>query len=100
MYRNMEVDTDMLQHDINVMKAQLQALRMRTKALEGKAAELNTMWEGPAHDTFSAEFSKDCTETHELLTEMERLVGHIQFSKGEYVSAEGRVQSAVKAIRI
>lgn len=98
--REIRVNTDTLQSDINEMRNQLKFLQQRTKGMEDNVAALNAMWEGSAHEAFSREFQRDCTDMKELLETVGGLIEHMQFADREYVSCENAIHSIVNTINI
>ncbi len=98
--REIAVDTDNLHSDVDELEDGLRSLQEKTKGMSEKVAELNAMWEGAAHDTFSGEFQKDCGNMQELLKEVEKLIGHMRYAERQYISCEDAISSIISKIRI
>ena len=98
--REIEINTDTLQSDINEMRNLLKFLQNKLKNMNGKVTELNAMWEGPAHEAFSREFQKDCQDMQELLKAVGELIEHMQYADREYISCENTIHSIINTIRI
>ena len=61
---------------------------------------LNGMWQGSAHDAFTAQYQLDNQEMRQLLRELQRVAENISKARVEYDTCEQNVKSEIAAIQI
>lgn len=94
------VNTDDLQRDINEMRNSLNQVKRRTDSMFQEINSLNGMWEGPAHEAFSRQFSADYQVMQELQKEVSRLIECMQYADKEYLSCESAINTIINSIRL
>lgn len=95
-----EIDTELLQADINELEANVEKARKSLDSLNAELEELNTMWKGAANTAFRSQTNDDYNIMDNLLQEMSKLADCMTHAKSEYIKCEKEVKSAVSDIRI
>ncbi|MDC7292482.1 MULTISPECIES: hypothetical protein [unclassified Butyrivibrio] len=57
--------------------------------------ELNTMWEGEAHEELKNTFSNDQQKTQTMLDDVLRVYNELKFAHSEYTSCEQKVSGII-----
>lgn len=95
-----EIDTALLQSDIEELRTNTAAARRSLDALKAELEELNTMWSGKANMAFRIQANKDCNAMEGMLQKMDQLAESMTHAGKEYAVCENQVKSAVDDIRI
>lgn len=95
-----EIDTAALARDRQTVQSELDRLRTGIDQLKEKMVNLGTMWEGPAHNAFMAQFNADYEFIQDFNNELEKYAETMEYARQEYEKCESRVQQAVASIRI
>lgn len=98
--REIAVDTNLLQSDINNMRASLEKVKRKTESMFQEINALNGMWEGPAHEAFMRQFAADYQKMKELQGTIGKLIDCMQYADREYVTCENDIYSIINAVRI
>lgn len=95
-----EVDTLALDRDRKTIQSELQKAKKEIGHLEEEMTVLSSMWNGPAHDMFMAQFRAD----YEFMEQFEKDIAFytetMQYALNEYRKCEESVEQAVAAIKI
>lgn len=78
----------------------MEQVRTEISHLKEKMANLSTMWEGPAHDTFMAQFNTDYEFIQDFVNEIGTYIETMEYAQREYEKCENAVQDAIASIRI
>ena len=95
-----EVETAILRQSAGDVEQALQDMQDRLKALTADMEELDSMWDGPASETFRAQFTSDCAAFQEICGVIREFVESLVAAAREYDTCEGKVKAAVNAIRV
>lgn len=95
-----EVTISSLGSDIDKLTAALDSLKSHSSRVQELIIELGGMWEGPAHETFNAQFQNDYMALQVLYKTLEDLIKSMEYAKAEYQKCESSVSSAIAAIQI
>lgn len=96
----MAISTDNLGKDVERLRSILGELKQNKNKMVEEIGELNTMWKGPANDTFVKQFQLDCVSFDRLCKTIEEMIQAMDYAKTEYEKCENRVNGLVQAIRI
>jgi len=98
--RLIEVDTNLLRRDIQLLEQKLQHLAGGNTKLFDAVAVLNAMWEGPAKQAFDQQVLID----QEMLAEMQKQIGgmieEMRAANTEYCRCEDDVEAIIRAIKV
>ena len=95
-----EVNTTQLSNDIKRLRTMLDRTRNHIKSLKGKMDAMNSMWEGPTNLAIRQRFQTDHERMLALCTSLEELIQMLETIRQAYDNCEGKVRSAVDALRI
>lgn len=95
-----EVETHSLRQDRENIQSQTEGLNIQLGRLLESMERLSGMWEGPAKESFLAQFQTDYQFMQEFLAEMEKYVQAMAFAESEYNKCESDVAQLVASIRI
>ena len=62
--------------------------------------ELNTMWEGEAHDTMIETFNKDYKDVLNIISFLKEINNDLTFAKTEYTNCEGNVSNIIAGMEV
>ena len=95
-----EVDTAALDRDRQTIQSELDRVRSEIGRLRDEMASLSSMWEGPAHDTFMAQFNADYEFVQQFGNEIGTYIETMEYAQSEYQKCEASVEQAVASIRV
>lgn len=95
-----EIDTSALNRDKQTIQSELERVRAGISQLREEMADLGAMWEGPAHDTFMAQFNTDYEFIRDFENEIGTYIETMEYAQSEYEKCEASVQDAIASIRI
>lgn len=95
-----EIDTAALERDRQTIQSELDRVRSEINQLQEKMVNLAAMWEGPAHDTFMAQFNTDYEFVQIFCNEIGTYVETMEYAQREYQKCENSVRQAIASIRI
>lgn len=98
--KEIAISTDNLGRDIERFRGLLRELKQNKSKMVEEISELNTMWKGPANDTFVKQFQSDCISFDNLCKTIEEMIQAMEHAKTEYEKCDNKVNSLVRAIRI
>lgn len=95
-----EIETRLLAQDKESIRDQVQQLRKQKDQLQEKMEQLSGMWEGPAKETFLAQFLSDCEYMDSFFSELDTYVQAMEYAEKEYDKCEDDVAQIIAAIEI
>ncbi|MBS6395735.1 MAG: WXG100 family type VII secretion target [Clostridiales bacterium] len=96
----MEIDTEQLHRDIQVLREQTAKAAGSLEELRSELKELHSMWKGMASEVFHRQAGKDCSDMEALIGRMQELAECMEYARREYSRCEGDVIRAVEAVRV
>lgn len=100
MNREIAINTNTLQADIDKLNEKLDQVRKSIDEACTATYELDKMWDGPANMAFQAAFAKDKRDLEEMCNIIEKMIGSMSMSKTEYEKCEADVNSIIESIKI
>ena len=94
------IDMSLLQNTVTTMQEQVARLRGDMDDIFNQIQELDRMWDGPANDTFRAQFLQDRQEMQEICNELQKMNDCLVYAKNEYNTCENNINGIVTSIRI
>ncbi|MBR6770718.1 MAG: WXG100 family type VII secretion target [Lachnospiraceae bacterium] len=98
--QEIEINTGLLNNDINSMQGSLDNAKKKMNSMLQELEAMNSMWSGPAYDTFVATFKSDYQTMEELCNTVGNLIECMRYARQEYENCENTVGSIVNSIRI
>ena len=95
-----EVDTQQLSADIRTLEERKEALANSKQQVFRCMENINTMWEGAAHDKFLQQVLLDSLMLNELIGNIGHLVECMEHAKDEYGKCSDAVAQKISAIRL
>ena len=95
-----KVDTNQLQKDRQSLKVDLHHIKNEITDIYQEVQELDSMWDGSANDEFRKQFRNDYNLIQEIIREMEKYIGKIDFSIRKYESCENSIDEIINKIRV
>lgn len=97
---NIEISTTRLDADISKIQEQIDNLDNAVLQVYRCLETLNTMWEGPANASFTAQTQLDKIAVESLVATLKHLVACMEFASSEYSRCVEEVNSKIAAIRL
>ena len=98
--REIAVDTNTLQNDIDDMRRTLDRVRERSESMFQAIDILDDMWEGTSHEEVVRQNAGDRRKMRELCEVIEKMIECMRYADDEYMSCENAVHSIIKTIQI
>ncbi len=98
--REIEVDTDGLQAQINQLEETLRMTRDDLAKLTERVDSLQAMWNGPAHDEFNKQYQRDRERMENMCLIIQNVIDGMQQARVEYDQCESEVGSVVASIHV
>lgn len=95
-----EVNTSSLKGDGEEIAAELEALGDDADQLLDLLRQLETMWEGPAKQAFSAAVQDDVGRLRALIQAMQTLTNKTSDARAEYDKCESAVSQIITSIKV
>lgn len=96
----LEIETRVLQSDIEELKAQLKIMRETGDSMMSEINGLSAMWEGEAKMVFTEQFRRDRESLKEMENVVETLIGNLEKARQRYDSCESSVGSIISSLRV
>ena len=90
MNREIAINTNTLQADIDKLNEKLSQVRKSIDEACTATYELDKMWDGPANMAFQASFAKDRRDLEDMCNIIEKMIGSMSMSKTEYEKEFGK----------
>lgn len=84
--------------DIQDFGAQLLELRRHFEETVQHMNDLNSMWEGEAHNEFMNTFEIDRGKTEEAMNMLQRILEDLRYAHAEYTTCENTVSGIIDSI--
>lgn len=97
---SIEVSISALATDVIALEQRLRSFCNHMRNAYELVRELDTMWDGEANREFVRQFSLDARACEEISTELEHLIGCMQFAQEEYIRCENQVGECIRAISV
>ena len=95
-----EISTDALDNDRRRMDGELHGIQKELKQLQEEMRQLDAMWEGPAKQTFEAQFMADCEMLDEICDNVSGYISCMDDAGAIYRKCESQVADLVAAIGV
>lgn len=95
-----KVDTNQLQRDRKSLKTDLHQIKSEISNIYQDVQELDVMWDGSANDEFRKQFRNDYNIIQDILADMDKYIGKIDFAIGKYENCEKTIGDIINKIRI
>lgn len=95
-----EIDTLALNRDKQTIQSELDRVQTEINQLKERMVSLGTMWEGPAHNAFMAQFNTDYEFIQEFGNEIGTYIETMGYAQREYQKCESTVSQVIDSIRI
>ena len=98
--REIEVDSEVLQTQINQLTDTLARTRETLNQLTERVESLQAMWNGPAHDEFNRQYELDRERMENMCQIIENIIEGMQQARIAYDQCENEVGDIVASISI
>ena len=95
-----EISIDALEGDIRSMEEEPEALQAAIKAAYDSVQELDRMWKGPAHDTYSQRFQQDKAAMDTICENIRSIIDFMENAKTGYRNCEAEVSEEIDRIKM
>ncbi len=85
------VDTDRLKRDVESMLEELEVAKMQIKNLYDSVQVLNGMWDGPANDEFTKQFTADYMNVTGNLEDIKKYIDGLDNCRSSYDECDNTV---------
>lgn len=98
--REIEVDTNTLQRDINKINELIGKMKNQKGKLVTSVQQMNATWSGPANAAFNAQFTTDMKNFDQMIKLLTDMSNSMKKARKEYDQCEKRVDGIIRSIRI
>lgn len=98
--RELEIETQKLQTDIDSLRIHLNDMRKTGDNMMAGVNALSSMWEGEAKNAFVAQFQSDYEFLRSMEDIIEDLIQNLEEARQKYDICENNVASIINEIRI
>lgn len=98
--KDIEVDESALRVQTEQLKTRLVMLQGIVSGLSANADNLQKMWNGPAHDTFYAQFSSDHDSMEDMCEVIQNIIEGMEDAGRRYKYLEAEMDGIVGTIHI
>ena len=98
--REIEVDSEVLQTQINQLTDTLERTRVILTELTERVESLQAMWKRPAHDEFNRQYELDRERMENMCLIIQNILEGMQQARIAYDQCESEVGSVVASIRV
>lgn len=95
-----KVNTAALQSDAGELDDLLKQVRSNLDNMYTSVNALDGMWDGPANDSFNAQFQSDHTSFSDICTVIEKLISDMQEAAKKYNNCENEIYSTISSLNI
>lgn len=99
MATNFEINVNKLGSDVGTAKEKLTYIEQNISRMFSEIKELDAMWDGAANNAFNVQFNADYEMMKQVCSDINRLIGSMEYSKNQYQSCESQISSAINALR-
>lgn len=94
------INTDSLSRDIRSFDSRLDEIASCISQMRDALAALGTMWAGPSHDIYDAQFRSDCDAAEELVKELRKFSSKLEDAGREYRNCSSKVDGIIDSLRL
>lgn len=98
--REIEVDSEILQSQINQLSDTLERTRETLNQLTERVESLQAMWNGPAHDEFNRQYELDRERMENMCQIIANIIEGMQQARIAYDQCENEVSDIVASISV
>ncbi len=98
--REIEVDSEILQSQINQLSDTLERTRETLNQLTERVESLQAMWNGPAHDEFNRQYELDRERMENMCQIIANIIEGMQQARIAYDQCENEVGDIVASISV
>ncbi|MBQ9867552.1 MAG: WXG100 family type VII secretion target [Lachnospiraceae bacterium] len=98
--REIEVDSEILQSQINQLTDTLERTRETLNQLTERVESLQAMWNGPAHDEFNRQYELDRERMENMCQIIANIIEGMQQARIAYDQCENEVGDIVASISV
>ncbi len=98
--REIEVDSEILQSQINQLTDTLERTRETFNQLTERVESLQAMWNGPAHDEFNRQYELDRERMENMCQIIANIIEGMQQARIAYDQCENEVGDIVASISV
>lgn len=95
-----EVNISTLEQDVKDMEATVEQIRKDMNDMFESVSELDTMWDGPANQTFNQQFVLDKQIFDEICGAVEGIVASMKNAQESYLHCEAAVSEEIDRITV
>ena len=96
----LRITTQTLQRDAESIRKSIETIKNAVNRMQDEGAQLHTMWAGPSHDAFKAQFDSDIVAALALIKDLETFVSGLDKAAGEYKECSEKVDSIIAEIKL
>lgn len=100
MAKQIKIDTDRLNGDLNSIREKIDNIRGWLRNIEEQAAVLDGMWTGPGSEAFKAAFHSDIRALSTIISNLDDLNKYEDKACGRFRRCENKVREAVEELRV
>ncbi|SFB82452.1 WXG100 family type VII secretion target [Butyrivibrio sp. YAB3001] len=86
--------------DIDEYRVHLQQLTDHFNEMITHMSELNSMWEGEAHNDFLSTFEVDKSKTFAMLDDFKKVLSELEFAHTEYSQCENNISNMIEEMSV
>lgn len=95
-----KVNTEAMSSDVEELRELLNNSTANLDKMYESVTTLDSMWEGPANESFVAQFSSDYTAFKEICSLVSGMIDDMDTAKAKYNSCEDEVYALIASIKL
>lgn len=95
-----KINTDSLGADVNELRELISNSEANLEKMYESVTALDSMWDGPANESFVSQFNSDFTVFREIIALLRDLVDDMDDAKQKYNKCEDEVYSLISSMKI
>ncbi len=100
MATKIKVNTNSLKSDASSIEASIKRINISLKNLQSDLIKLDSMWDGPASETFKVAYNSDIEALRTVISNLTKLNNYEKTARNKYDSCEQKVGSIVSSIKV
>lgn len=100
MVSKIKINTGSLKSDASSIEASIKRINSSLESLRSDLVKLDSMWDGPASETFKAAYNSDIEALTTVISNLTKLNNYEKNARTKYDSCEQKVGSIVSSIKV
>lgn len=96
----LKINTQTLQRDTENIRKNIDVIKNAVNRMQEEGTRLHTMWSGPSHDAFKAQFDSDVVAALALIKDFESFAEGLNRAADKYKECSEKVDTIIAEIKL